>query len=242
MVDRMAAERQFAGKVFAAIRTWLAAVRDAVHRAWLELSGKFDTHAVAVTQPLWDGLVGDLQGELEAVAHAEFDSVAGIPDARQLTLIQGVLAESRVYLARVPLEVQNDLQRLISSSVAVGRTPDQIERAVDAFLDATGSENWQGRAKTIAATEVHRMANAATQAAAMYLSNTRQVAYDKSWRTRHDDRVRATHVAADGQTVPLNSKFLVGDSLMLYPGDPEAPASEVVSCRCSMIIKERSVT
>lgn len=241
MVDRMAAEREFAGKVFAALQTWLAAVRRAVRSAWLKLRGRVDIHVVAGTEPLWESLVSDLQGSLESVAHQEFDAVVGQPDVNQLALIRNVLAEARVHLARVPLEIQDDLQRLISSSVAAGRTPEEIEQAVDDFLNATGSENWERRAKTIAATEIHRMANAATQAAGLYISNSQQRAFDKTWVSRHDDRVRRNHQDADGQTVPLNSKFLVGDSLMLYPGDPEAPAEEVVNCRCSMKLQDRKV-
>ena len=57
----------------------------------------------------------------------------------------------------------------------------------------------------------------------------------KRWVTRHDDRVRASHMSLDGQTVPIDKKFKSqsGASLM-FPGDITAPLSEVINCRCSV--------
>lgn len=241
MVDRMAAEASFSKKVFSALGTWLAAVRDAVRRSWLKIKGAPDIHVVASTEPLWLRLLADLEGELKVIYNGEFVSVLGLDKTHQASLVDNILAESRINLARIPTEIQNDLQRLISSQVQAGKTPTDIEKAVNDFLDINGSENWPGRAKTIAVTEVHRMANAATQAAGIAIEGIEQTALKKTWIARHDDRVRRTHVEADGQSVPMNSVFHVGDSLMLYPGDPNAPAGEVVNCRCSMKIQDRKV-
>ena len=57
----------------------------------------------------------------------------------------------------------------------------------------------------------------------------------KRWVTRHDERVRPTHRAAEGQTVPLASEFLVGGFALLYPADPAAPAVETAGCRCCVV-------
>lgn len=51
----------------------------------------------------------------------------------------------------------------------------------------------------------------------------------------HDTRTRMTHRIADGQKVPMWSPFVVGGSLMMHPGDPEAPPDEVCNCRCSLL-------
>lgn len=54
----------------------------------------------------------------------------------------------------------------------------------------------------------------------------------KMWVSQRDGRVRHTHRVADGQTVPINGYFKVGNSLLAYPTDPEGEPEEVVNCRC----------
>lgn len=56
----------------------------------------------------------------------------------------------------------------------------------------------------------------------------------KRWNTRHDTRVRKTHAAVDGKTIPIDDLFLVGGSEMMVPRDTEngAELSEISGCRC----------
>ncbi len=54
----------------------------------------------------------------------------------------------------------------------------------------------------------------------------------KTWETSADDAVRATHMAAHGQTVPVTDFYVVGGAMLEFPGDPAGPASEVFNCRC----------
>jgi hypothetical protein len=54
----------------------------------------------------------------------------------------------------------------------------------------------------------------------------------KRWVTQHDERVRPTHVAADGQTVGLTESFSVGEARLRYPGEPVGPIEEWINCRC----------
>lgn len=56
----------------------------------------------------------------------------------------------------------------------------------------------------------------------------------KTWRTMEDEKVRETHAEIDGITLPIDSLFEVGDSLMAYPKDTtyDASAEETVNCRC----------
>ena len=58
------------------------------------------------------------------------------------------------------------------------------------------------------------------------------------WLSRRDDRVRHTHVEADGQVRPVGEKFRVGEFDLRFPADPlvlPAGAREVFGCRCSLI-------
>jgi hypothetical protein len=64
----------------------------------------------------------------------------------------------------------------------------------------------------------------------------------QTWLTRHDEKVRATHRAADGQTVALTAPFVVGGALLRHPGDPLGPAAETANCRCGTQIRVRPAT
>jgi len=55
---------------------------------------------------------------------------------------------------------------------------------------------------------------------------------NKRWVTRHDDKVRPTHAAAEGQTVPIAAAFIVGGEALKYPGDPTGSPGETYNCRC----------
>lgn len=58
------------------------------------------------------------------------------------------------------------------------------------------------------------------------------------WLSRRDDRVRRTHVIADGQVRPVDEKFTVGRWKLLHPGDPaDMPDSgeEIHGCRCTLL-------
>lgn len=53
------------------------------------------------------------------------------------------------------------------------------------------------------------------------------------WRTARDARVRDSHKSMEGETVAYGQRFTSGSGAKLrYPGDPNAPASETVNCRC----------
>lgn len=53
----------------------------------------------------------------------------------------------------------------------------------------------------------------------------------KMWVSSRDDRVRETHDMVDGEEVPLDEPF---SNDMMYPGDINGSAEEVIMCRCTM--------
>lgn len=61
----------------------------------------------------------------------------------------------------------------------------------------------------------------------------------KTWHTQGDERVRQTHIPLDGETVPIDQPFQVGDYLMNYPRDDSLGAGleEIANCRCSLEYK-----
>ena len=60
----------------------------------------------------------------------------------------------------------------------------------------------------------------------------------KMWVAAHDERVRASHAAIDGERVPVNEKFSNG---LMFPGDKNGAPAEVYNCRCAMVRRVSSV-
>jgi hypothetical protein len=64
----------------------------------------------------------------------------------------------------------------------------------------------------------------------------------KVWVTARDERVRPSHIEADGQSVPANLRFKVPTTyaphdptqwdLAGHPRDPDLPAGNRINCRC----------
>lgn len=55
---------------------------------------------------------------------------------------------------------------------------------------------------------------------------------ERTWLTRQDERVRATHEAAAGQVRLVGEAFDVGGHSLRFPSDPLAPPGESRHCRC----------
>lgn len=58
----------------------------------------------------------------------------------------------------------------------------------------------------------------------------------KEWLAMLDEKTRETHALADGQKVDIDTPFIVGNSLMMFPTDTSlgAPPEEIINCRCVM--------
>ena len=93
------------------------------------------------------------------------------------------------------------------------------------------------RAETIARTEALRATHAALHETYLQFGESASVAVEelqRTWIATRDNRVRRDHAAAYGQKRGLQERFLVGGWPMLHPGDPNAPASQTVNCRCAV--------
>jgi len=119
----------------------------------------------------------------------------------------------------------NNLTTKISQGIESGDVRDRLR----VVIQETGEFSAK-RAELIARTEVTRAFNAGSLAGAQALGEFGPV--EKVWITGLDERVRDTHLEAEGQYVPIGESFTVGGWAMSAPGD--GPAEEVVNCRCSM--------
>lgn len=127
-------------------------------------------------------------------------------------------------------QAQKIIQQATAEAVTLGLTVDQTT----AFIEAEILQEWRqyGKfsAERIARTEIVSASNQGSFVGAKSTGLTLQ----KTWLTALDGRERDTHGLANGQQVDMNTSFIVGNTQMMHPGDKNAPAEEVINCRCSV--------
>lgn len=110
------------------------------------------------------------------------------------------------------------------------------KEAVNRIIGRYSDRLLQLRGEMIARTEVFTaLGNSRDEAFQQQVASGKLLADDvtKTWRSAHDKRVRDTHAILDGHSVALNDVFhSVSGAVLRFPGDPSAPASEIIQCRC----------
>lgn len=143
--------------------------------------------------------------------------------------IEGYLASLPNRLGGLAQLANNRAAQALQEALSSG----DVEKIRQAVQDALDPSAYTGYVNRLAQSEAAISVNSARHelATAAYREGVR---IDKTWRTRRDARVRHTHAAAEGQTVPFVAPFFVGGIPMQHPGDPTAPVEEVVNCRCQV--------
>ncbi|PWI06521.1 hypothetical protein DIZ27_32795 [Streptomyces sp. NWU339] len=119
----------------------------------------------------------------------------------------------------------------LAEGLNAGEDTEQLRSRLRALLAADGTQLGATREERIARTESSRVWNAATLAAAQAMSSPDRPLV-KQWLTRRDPKVRDAHAAVNGQLRLLDEPFTVAGVAMTAPGDPAAPPSLTVNCRC----------
>jgi len=88
--------------------------------------------------------------------------------------------------------------------------------------------------------QAERIARTETTAAANYgaVQSGAVSGYEmqKRWISALDKRTRDIHGSTNGQIVNEKEPFLVGGEQLLYPGDPNGSAGNVINCRCTVAV------
>lgn len=133
------------------------------------------------------------------------------------------LTNSRAWMVTEAFKA--DVIKFITEGIETGQGPDAVARTLRKHFDDMSMH----RAMRIARTETVCASNHASELGAMEAGAT-----EKVWVTSVDERTRESHVQANGQKVPIDSTFRVGNELLEHPGDPTGAPEEIIHCRCTM--------
>ena len=118
------------------------------------------------------------------------------------------------------------LRELMLDGYRQGESAGQIGERIREYA----GNKFKSSPETIARTEIVAANNLAS------LEVYHQAGYaEKKWISSRDTKVRPTHQAAEGQTVPIEGSFAVGAGRLQFPGDHSGPIEEWINCRCTMV-------
>lgn len=140
-----------------------------------------------------------------------------------------VAAAIRERATRLATLVGRTTAREITAAVLAANEAGLSARQAAKLIDETVFGGMAGkRATVIARTETVGALNRgnydSAQASGVFQS--------KEWLTQGDDRVRDSHADIDGERVAIDGPFSNG---LASPGDNDAPADEVIQCRCTLL-------
>ncbi|MFE6405112.1 phage minor head protein [Streptomyces alboflavus] len=230
MADNDDEDEALVGRVRDAFAEWIALVRSAL-RVDRVTDWTF-TPSLWPDDSAWTAIV---TRRVMPAARSAFARAAGALDVAasrltnswdQLTTATGGLLPAAGWPARLFTAVQR------AWDGAAQRAAD-VRAAVAEVLTM---ERWRPISDLSGHQLAHVVRQAATQAAASVLAAA-GTPLTKTWMPRADERVRAEHRQARGQTVPVSEPFEVGGFPLMYPGDPTAPPHLSINCRCRMTVR-----
>lgn len=124
----------------------------------------------------------------------------------------------------------------LTLGVLGGKTPKEVAAAIGKTLDGPGIyKSIAERAEMITKTEMRRVFSEAAQLR-MEQAAEHVDGLEKEWQhVGHPRKPRITHLAANGQHVPVDRPFKIGGITMMFPRDPGAPIEETINCGCDHV-------
>lgn len=125
--------------------------------------------------------------------------------------------------------IRTALQNTMAQAAILGESQDKILKRIQKI---TGQSAYQAR--RVAQTERTRIQSQA-RAEALHKAAEMGIITTKEWSARMRN-TRDSHAALNGVVIPENKKFrTIWGNELRYPGDPSAPAKEIINCYCDLI-------
>jgi HK97 family phage portal protein len=184
----------------------------AIHRTFYERGQKF----------------GAVQVIRETTGASADEAVASAARAARTQAARRSLTISAHKIRNVNATTQQWLQETLSEGLKNGEGLSELSRRISS--DPAFSA---GRAKNIARTSTSGAVSGGR------FEGLKTVSDRKGWLSARNESVRSSHKEADSrystEGIPVNEKFIVGGSALMYPADPEGDVGEIVNCRCMLI-------
>ncbi|MEO5712998.1 MAG: phage portal protein [Luteolibacter sp.] len=136
------------------------------------------------------------------------------------------LSERENRISGAGQQVWEQIVTSLQDGITKGETTDQMAERIRTKFSSIDKQRSIVIAKTETTVAYETARNLAFHAAGVQW---------KQWLTSGLGNSRHDHASADEQIVPVDEPFIVGGFEMLFPGDPNAPAKEVINCNCVSI-------
>lgn len=228
------AEQRMYSSWWGSFSDWLVSVKRGV------LAGPSpDPHAVWAQTPAWAEAMTAFvfTGPVIDTVGQAFTSMFGADylfDSRPA--VTAYLAEVENRMVRTPDEVFDVIASTVARGAGAGESIPTVAARIEDILTTTGTGHWRGRAVTVARTETIGALNFGRQDSFTAAAELLGEEFEHQWLATIDRRTRLDHAEADLQRVPLSRPFLVGGEELMYPGDRNGSASNVINCRCTTLM------
>lgn len=174
---------------------------------------------------------------IESISEKQFNSIKksrniiyekkdALQDFEELS-IDYILTKGADLSVQLTDTTRKDVQNIIAEGIKDNLSSKEIAKFIKEKAGIS-----RIRAELISRTEVHSSANWASIESTQSISNELNIEFQKVWNTTEDERTRSSHREADGQKVDMDESFLVNEESLMYPGDSNGSASNVINCRC----------
>lgn len=166
--------------------------------------------------------------ERELFTRKSIDNIEKKFDVFDDELTKWIVANVAEDVTRINRTTKDQIKNIVLLGQEQGSSIQEISESIDKLYLEQIIPN---RSETIARTEVISSSNQAS------LSSAQQTGLPirKIWIPTQDDRTRDTHAEMiNHPPIELDENFMVGDSEMQAPADPNGEAKERVNCRCSL--------